>query len=104
MSSWKKEEVERLASLARIQLTDEEIERLGRQLPEIVGYFSQIQAVAEQMPDSGEAVSLENMREDEPGSGPAQLTIAEIKKLAPAFTDTSRQVIVPPVFKDPDAS
>ena len=41
----KDSEVQRVAQLARLQLTTEEIETLGKQLSSIIGYFEKIKSV-----------------------------------------------------------
>lgn len=97
MSELSLEEIERLAKLARVTLTDGEKEQFAGQLPKIVEFVDTLQSATL----SGEAVELvnqpvENLREDEVSG--ARLTIKELEKLAPAWR--KNQVAVPAVFED----
>lgn len=55
-------QIEKLAKLARIAITDEEKAQFGKEIESILGYVSEIQEVAK---DGEQTVSIKNvMRED----------------------------------------
>lgn len=57
-------DVEKLAKLARISITDEEKAQFGKEIESILGYVSEIQEVAK---EGERTISIKNvMREDEP--------------------------------------
>lgn len=62
------EEVEHVALLARLQLTDEERERFTAQLNSILEHFEQLQQIdTDGVPAMSHAVEMSNvLREDEP--------------------------------------
>ena len=62
-----REEVVHIASLCRIAMTDEEIERMGQQLSHILGQFQVLRQVkTEDVPPTSHAVALESIyRNDE---------------------------------------
>lgn len=64
------EEVEHVALLARLQLTDEERETLTAQLNSILEHFEQLQQVdTSGVPAMSHAVEISNvLRDDEPGA------------------------------------
>lgn len=97
MSGLRSGDVDHLAKLARIELSQSERTQLGEQLPRIVAFFEAIKSVKDKpVEDSGETTKLENLRPDELGSGPPGLSQIELKKLAPRLRD--RQIVVPAVF------
>lgn len=56
-------DVEKLAKLARIAITDEEKAQFGKEIESILGYVSEIQEVAK---EGKQVISIKNvMREDE---------------------------------------
>ena len=61
-----REEVEHIAKLARLQLTDEEIQRFQVELGKIIEYFDQLKKLdTENVPPMTHAVPIENvLRED----------------------------------------
>jgi aspartyl-tRNA(Asn)/glutamyl-tRNA(Gln) amidotransferase subunit C len=63
-----REEVQHVAMLFRMSLSEEEIARLQQQLSQIIDYFQILQQVdTEDVPPTSHTVSLENvMRADEP--------------------------------------
>jgi aspartyl-tRNA(Asn)/glutamyl-tRNA(Gln) amidotransferase subunit C len=63
------EEVRHVANLARLGLTDEEVERMGEQLGVILNYMEQIGELdLEEVPPTANAMDLTNvLRPDEPG-------------------------------------
>ncbi len=55
-------DVDKLAKLARISITDEEKSQFGKEIESILGYVSEIQQVAK---EGGRTISIKNvMRED----------------------------------------
>ncbi len=64
----RKEEVEHIALLARLYLSDEEKERLGSQLSKILDYFRVLEEVdTEDVPPTFHVLPITNvMRDDEP--------------------------------------
>jgi aspartyl-tRNA(Asn)/glutamyl-tRNA(Gln) amidotransferase subunit C len=78
MANITRDDVLKLARLSRIKLRDDEVERLARELGEIVKYVEQINAVdAEGLKPTDQVTGLANvMRPDEPidyGTSPAEL-------------------------------
>jgi aspartyl-tRNA(Asn)/glutamyl-tRNA(Gln) amidotransferase subunit C len=63
-----RKDVEHIAELAKLQLTDEEIERYGKQLSAILDYFEELKALdTDDIPATASVLPLRNvMREDEP--------------------------------------
>ena len=61
-----REEVEHIALLARIGLSEEEVERFRKELSSILAYFSRLQEVnTEDVPPTSHVIPLSNvMRED----------------------------------------
>ncbi len=76
------EEVEHVALLGRLELTEEERERFTTQLNSILQYFEQLQQIdTTGVPPMSHAVAVTNvMREDEPAPG---LTPEEARQNAP---------------------
>ncbi|HEY0471351.1 MAG TPA: Asp-tRNA(Asn)/Glu-tRNA(Gln) amidotransferase subunit GatC [Kribbella sp.] len=76
MPSITREEVAHLARLARIELTDEELDHLAPQLDQIIGLVAQVSDVAaDDIPPTSHALPITNvMRKDEnrPGLTPEQ--------------------------------
>lgn len=91
-------EVSRLAQLARLALTADELDLMSKDLPRIVEFYQAIQSTSVDAAKVTKARSLETLRPDELGSGPEGITINELQQLAPEFDDGKRQVIVPAVF------
>lgn len=88
-------DIDHLAQLARLRLSDQEKETFSRQLPEILHFVEALQSVHldHQVPTK-QVVSLEDLREDSPSS--EGITLEQLEKLAPEFRDG--QVVVPAVF------
>lgn len=61
-----KEEVQKVAQLARIELTDEEVEKFSTQLSDVLSYVEQLQAVdTDGVEETAQVTGLENvLRED----------------------------------------
>jgi len=85
-----------IASLARLALTDEEIERYRGQLSAILAYFEQLQAVDTSgvLSTPGGAETGSRLRADEVHSG---LTLEDLLRNAPDVE--ADQFRVPPVFE-----
>lgn len=64
--SLSREQVEHIAELAKLKLTDEEIERYGEQLSAILDYFKTLEELdTEAIPPTASVLPLKNvMRED----------------------------------------
>jgi aspartyl-tRNA(Asn)/glutamyl-tRNA(Gln) amidotransferase subunit C len=63
------DEVRHIARLARLGLTDDDVERFSGQLSHILEYFEQLKKIdTEDVPPTAYALELHNvMRDDEPG-------------------------------------
>ncbi|MCK5510843.1 Asp-tRNA(Asn)/Glu-tRNA(Gln) amidotransferase subunit GatC [Candidatus Parcubacteria bacterium] len=64
---FKKEEIQHIANLARLDLSDQELDTYGKQLSDILGYIEQLQEVdTEGVEPTAQVTGLENSwREDE---------------------------------------
>ena len=89
-------EVEHIARLARLALTDEELERFQRQLSDILAYADRLQSVDTSgiPPTAGFLPGGDELRPDEPGGC---LTREELLGNAPLTR--SDQFQVPPVLE-----
>lgn len=96
MSNLSKEEITHLATLARIRLTDEEIERLGVDMPKIVEFVEQLKDVPNLSDVELRPVDLETLRDDTESS--EKLSHSEQEELAPKWADN--QIEVPGVFDE----
>jgi aspartyl-tRNA(Asn)/glutamyl-tRNA(Gln) amidotransferase subunit C len=90
------EEVEHIAGLARLSLTDEEKIRFGKQLSAILDYAASLQALdTEKIPPTSSVLPPRSrLRRDEPRPG---LTIEELVGNAPEVE--KNQFRVPPVLE-----
>lgn len=92
-----RDEVAHLARLARIALSEEELDHLGGQIDQIVGYVQQIRAVdttgVEPMSHPTQAAGV--MREDRVGT---QLTAEQALDQAPEAADD--RFVVPQILTD----
>jgi aspartyl-tRNA(Asn)/glutamyl-tRNA(Gln) amidotransferase subunit C len=90
------EEVKHIADLARLSLTDEEVERYRSQLSAILDYAARLQAVdtADIPPTSSVLPGRTVLRADEARPG---LSLEELLQNAPEAED--RQFRIPPVFE-----
>ena len=86
-----REEVEHIAKLARLQLTDEEIQRFQVELGKIIEYFDQLKKLdTENVPPMTHAVPIENvLREDKVESS---LSVEEALQNAPEKKNSYFQV------------
>jgi aspartyl-tRNA(Asn)/glutamyl-tRNA(Gln) amidotransferase subunit C len=74
-----KKDIEHLANLARIELSEEEKTELTESITDILGYVSQVQDIAASEKEK-KAEGLYNvMREDEPSHEPGEYTDAILK-------------------------
>lgn len=66
--SLSREQVEHVARLARVGLTEEDIERFSHQLSDVLDYFERLKEIdVENVPPTSHTLPLHNiMREDEP--------------------------------------
>ena len=89
-------EVEHIAKLARLNLTDEEKSRYREQLSSILDYVTMLQELDTTSISSASGVQPQEcpLRVDDPGT---PMTTAELLKNAPATTKD--QFRVPPVFE-----
>ncbi|MDR0534973.1 MAG: Asp-tRNA(Asn)/Glu-tRNA(Gln) amidotransferase subunit GatC [Puniceicoccales bacterium] len=90
-------DINRLAKLARIALTDDEKQRFSGELDGILGYFDQLeQADVAGVECSAHPFPVHNiLREDQPAPS---LPTEVLERLAPAFRDG--HVLVPRVVDD----
>jgi aspartyl-tRNA(Asn)/glutamyl-tRNA(Gln) amidotransferase subunit C len=88
------EEVEHIAQLARLELTDDEKERYQKQLSAILDYAARLRAIdTSQIPPTSSVLAQSSpLRPDEPAPG---LTLEETLRNAPQAEQ--RQFRVPPV-------
>lgn len=80
-----KEEVIKIANLARLELTDSEVEKMQKDLAEILGYIDQLNAVDTSSVElsKSEFILENNLREDTPISQTLE-TIEKMLSQAPA--------------------
>lgn len=88
-------EVDHIALLARLELSEEERQRYRQQLSKILDHVTQLQELdtAGIAPDSGVQPKHSQLREDQPRPG---LTVNEVLQNAPAAE--ANQFRVPPVL------
>jgi|GEM_PF-2042602 len=97
MSELTDAEILHLASLARVSLDQEELERFKEQLPKIVEFVETLNQVSNQtVEDQTVHIKLETLRPDVVGA--ETLSIETLQTLAPDFEDN--QIGVPPVLGD----
>ena len=90
-------DIDYVANLARISLTDEERGRYGQQLAKILGFFEMLREVdVEGVEPSAHAFELENVWQEDV----AQPGLAPEAALANAPSQRDRQVVVPKVVDD----
>lgn len=91
-----KSEVKHLAELSRIELTDEEEERLAHDLGKILDHFAELKEVDTEnvQPLTGGALVMNALRDDTDASGRV-----ENDKAVESFPDKAGNLLkVPPVF------
>lgn len=90
------EQVQHIANLARLELTDEELYRYRQQLSEILAYFQQLQAIdTQEIPPTTSGFNLDRtLRPDQSSPG------LELGDLLQNAADVEKdQFRVPPVFE-----
>lgn len=90
--------IDKLAHLARLELTPEEKTKYAADLGAIIGYFDQLAKVeipAGTKPSAHAFEVFADLREDSPGP---VLDLADLKRNAPAWKDDS--IVVPRVVDD----
>ena len=86
-----REEVEHIAKLARLQLTDEEIQRFQVELGKIIEYFDQLKKLdTENVPPMTHAVPIENVLRE--GKVESSLSVEEALQNAPEKKNSYFQV------------
>ena len=90
------EEIQHIANLARLELSDEELERYRGQLSSILDYFQQLQAIDTESisPTAGFSADEVPLRTDEVRPG---LALNDLLQNAPEVDE--HQFRVPPVFE-----
>ncbi|MCJ7700437.1 MAG: Asp-tRNA(Asn)/Glu-tRNA(Gln) amidotransferase subunit GatC [Anaerolineales bacterium] len=90
------EQVQHIANLARLELTDEELSRYRQQLSEILAYFQQLQAIdTQEIPPTTSGFNLDRtLRPDLSSPG------LELQDLLQNAAEVEKnQFRVPPVFE-----
>ena len=90
------EQVQHIANLARLELTDEELARYREQISSILAHFEELQAIdTEAIPPTSSVSSGEStLRVDQSRPG---LELQELLRNAPDTDE--RQFSVPPIFE-----
>ncbi len=97
MSQQSQIDIDYVANLARIDLSDDEKQRLGRQLGDILGYFEKLNAVdVEGVEPTAHAFAVENVWREGDEPGPV-FTPEDAVAQAPESRDN--QVVVPKVVE-----
>jgi aspartyl-tRNA(Asn)/glutamyl-tRNA(Gln) amidotransferase subunit C len=93
-----RDEVAHVARLARLSFTDEELDRFGHQLNDILQYADQVTALAtEDVPPTSHALPLRNVfREDEVGE-----CLPQDKALSTAPESEQERFRVPRIMEEP---
>ncbi|WP_196717403.1 Asp-tRNA(Asn)/Glu-tRNA(Gln) amidotransferase subunit GatC [Actinomyces trachealis] len=101
MSAISKDEVARVAALARVALSEEEVARLAGELDAVASSFARVTSVVTpELPATSHPVPLTNvLREDVPGP---TLDVEELLAGAPAAEDS--MFLVPQILGEDDAS
>lgn len=101
MSAISKEEVARVAALARVALSEEEVTRLAGELDAVASSFARVTSVVTpDLPATSHPVPLTNvLREDVPGP---TLDVDELLAGAPASEDS--MFLVPQILGEDSAS
>lgn len=90
------EQVQHIANLARLELTDEELARYREQISTILDHFKALQAIDTEAvpPTSNISTSDSTLRTDQPRPG---LDLDDLLRNAPDTDE--RQFRVPPIFE-----
>ncbi len=89
------DEVRRIARLARLALTDDEVARFTSDLVQIIDYFSQLKALDLPEGDAALGAAPSGLREDRPRPG-----LEEDAVLGPGPAVEREHFIVPPVVRE----
>ena len=96
MSELSREEIDHLATLARLSLTVEEQDSFAKELPDILGLVDQLSVVAKMSSEKQPpTVPLAKLRLDEESG--EKLSLSDLEKLAPSWHDN--KIEVPAVFE-----
>jgi aspartyl-tRNA(Asn)/glutamyl-tRNA(Gln) amidotransferase subunit C len=87
-------DIDHLAKLSRLELSQEEKEKFGSQLPKIIEFVEELQGADTEEVNADPVVSLGSLREDKITNN--GLSLEQLEKLAPRFE--ADKVVVPPVF------
>jgi aspartyl-tRNA(Asn)/glutamyl-tRNA(Gln) amidotransferase subunit C len=98
MTSLSSEEIDHLAQLVRLSLSEEEKKRFGVEMPKIVAFVEELQAAKAGEITQEKTRNLDELRPDEPKSN--SLSLEELGALAPSWRQN--QVEVPGVFESED--
>jgi aspartyl-tRNA(Asn)/glutamyl-tRNA(Gln) amidotransferase subunit C len=98
MSGLSASEIDHLAKLARLALSETEKTKLSQELPKIVQFVEQLQKEKIGDYQRRKFFELNDLRPDEPGGN--SLTPDQLAKMAPQWE--RNQVVVPPVFGGDD--
>lgn len=94
-------QVKKLADLARLELTDEELDRFAQQLGAILGYVKQLGEVdVTGVEPTSQVTGLQNVLRDDVVDETLSLTPAQIEAIAPEVRDG--YLVVPAVFERED--
>jgi aspartyl-tRNA(Asn)/glutamyl-tRNA(Gln) amidotransferase subunit C len=92
-------DIDHLAKLARIALSDSEKQRFAGELVTVVRYFGELQGVdTEGVEPSAHAFPVFNVLREDTADTAGILDAAALEKIAPAFRE--EQVLVPRVVDD----
>lgn len=90
-------QVKKLADLARLELTDEELDRFAAQLGAILGYVKQLEEVdVTGVEPTSQVTGLQNVLRDDTVDDSLSLTPEQIEAIAPEVRDG--YLVVPAVF------
>lgn len=98
MSSLSSEEINHLAQLTRISLSDEESKRFEVEMPKIIAFVEELSAADTSEIVEQTAAAIDSLRPDQVAQ--TGLTLEDLRKLAPGWS--SNQVEVPGVFENND--
>lgn len=94
MSGLSASEIDHLAKLARLSLSEAEKERFSQELPKIAEFVETLQKSEITAKPEPRVLPLDQLRDDEVGSN--GLSLEQLSMLAPKWD--SNQNVVPPVF------
>lgn len=80
-------DIEHLATLARLQLTDEEITKYQKEMTDILGYVEQINTIAGDSSDTLESASVRNVLREDADAVPTDTYTDRLLAAAPQTQD-----------------